>query len=355
MKTKGPRYKMKMKTCLILACLGMLLLPPLLQGKKYAGEIFYLAPGVANQAMGNTGLTDQGNLSAAWWNPALLHHYRGTEYYDKADRGFVSQYSRGAELMHAEQFEGLMQFNSLSAILGTNNRIGLVITHIGIDDIALTAVENDSLPPSADNQPYAWKTTGSNDLMAYLALSRPLTEKVMLGVTPKLAYRSLAGKTGYGFGADLGMFVPDLGSSNLAGLAHAEYSLGLNARDFFSTQLIWENGTVETALPSLIAELSCRLLTRWKVPVRLAVGVESSFEGREEAATVSFGPYSADFHLGLAVQPIPAVMLMAGLDADAWTAGMKLNWKNLKIEYAFVPDPEDELGASQRVALGWGW
>ena len=38
----------------------------------YAGEIFRLAPGVQNQAMGSTGLSYTGSLAAGWWNPALL-------------------------------------------------------------------------------------------------------------------------------------------------------------------------------------------------------------------------------------------------------------------------------------------
>ena len=44
--------------------LALLLLNTALNATKYAGEIFQIAPGVSNQAMGNTGLTWTGSLAA---------------------------------------------------------------------------------------------------------------------------------------------------------------------------------------------------------------------------------------------------------------------------------------------------
>jgi len=321
---------MKLKTYIILLGLALLSLPVMLCATKYAGEIFYMSPGVANQAMGNTGFTNEEAISAAWWNPALLD-LKG---------------SKGIELMHAEQFEGLMQFNHISAILGTQNRIGLVITHIGIDNIALTRLENDSLPPSATNQPYVYKKVNNNDLMAYFGISSSCRDNLHFGITPKLAYRSLAEKTGFGFGADLGLLWE----------INPKLKLGLVTKDFFTTQVIWENGTNEIVYPSANLELGFRTVVSAKaIPVQINLGMESLLESRKEAATLDAGIFSADFHAGMSVMPVPQVKLMAGYDIDSITAGLGLYIRKLAIEYAIKPGSQDDLGFSQRISAGWRW
>jgi hypothetical protein len=310
--------------------LALLCIPFALGAAKYAGEIFYLSPGVANQAMGNTGYTNEEAFSAAWWNPALL----------------ALPVKKGVELMHSAQFDGLMQFNHLAAIFGSKNRMGLVVTHAGIDNIALTKLENDSLPPSVNNQPYVWKKVKNNDLIAYLGIGRSLKDNLQTGITPKLAYRSLAEKTGFGFGADLG----------LLWAIRQNLKLGVVAKDFFSTQIIWENGTTETALPSLNTELGWQvLLTKKLIPIRIAVSMENLFEGREEAATVNAGAVSADFHAGLSVAPIQQLKVMAGMDVDTFTAGAGIYLSQLSIEYAGKFASSEDLGYSQRISAGWRW
>jgi len=321
---------MKTGITIVLLSLALCLASGLHAADKYAGEIFYLSPGVANQAMGNTGYTNENAISATWWNPALL-----------ALKG-----SNGIELMHAEQFEGLMQFNHFSAVWGKQNRMGVVITHIGIDDIGLTrlANENDSIGNS--NRPYVWKHTNNNDLMAFFGISRSLSDQLHIGVTPKLAYRSLAEKTGYGFGADLGMLWQ----------MNNSWRLGLVAKDFFSTQVIWENGTQENILPSLDAELGLRTaVSKKRIPVLVSLAVETQTDGRKEAATFSTGFLSGDLHAGIAVLPIPQLKVMAGYDADNVTAGLGIYIRKLFLEYAFKNGSQDDLGYSQRISAGWRW
>ncbi len=308
----------------------VMLLPALLFAGKYSGEIFQLAPGVANQAMGGTGLTDKGNVSAAWWNPALLNVNNG----------------KSIELMHAEQFEGLMQLNSAAARLGTDNTMGIVINHVGINNVGLTRLENDSLPPSPDNQPYIYKRVNNNDLIASLGIGRRMRENLFLGIAPKLAYRNLAEKSGFGFGADLGLLWQ----------INPKFAFGAVAKDFFSTQIIWENGTVETALPSLNTEMSLEnRFSKKQIPYRLVLNLESMFEGRAEAATINAGPWSADLHAGLAINPIPQLKLMAGYDVDAITTGLGIQISKLNVEYAIKLGSEEDLGYSQRVSAGWRW
>jgi len=313
-------------------CLGLilLLLPVAGQAAKYAGEIFWLAPGVENQAMGNTGLTNERSAALVWWNPALL----------------ALEGSNALELMHAEHLDGLVQYNHLAAVWGGQNRLGTVITHIGIDDIALTRLEHPELPLSNNNRPVIWKTVSNNDLMAFVGISRSLREHLHLGVTPKLAYRSLAGKSGYGFGADVGMLweiTPSL-------------RLGNVLRDCFTTQIVWQNGTWESVLPALHSELGYTFKVSAKeIPVQAVLGVETLSEGRQTAATVAIKPFSLDLHAGLSVQPVPELKLMTGYDADAFTTGLGLQLKQFNLNYAFRLGPEDGLGNTHRISAGWHW
>lgn len=308
----------------------ILLLCTTLAATKYAGEIFQLSPGVLNQAMGNTGLTYQGSLAAGWWNPALLAVGEGN----------------GVELMRSEHFEGLLQQNQLSVVLGGKTRTSLQINHLGINKIKLTQLEDPNAELSNENRPVVWKTVSNNDLILYGSLARSVHSNLHLGLTPKLAYRNLAQNSGFGFGADLGMLWQPLGGLQAAA----------NLRDFFSTQIIWENGTHEVAVPNLDLELGYGFKPLHKeIPVHLALRAQVYAEDRGEVSNLSSGIFSADLHAGLLVQPIPTLQLMAGWDVDSVTAGIGVNWHSLGLDYAWRNGSADALGFSQRLSLNYKW
>ncbi len=306
-----------------------LALTALLGATKYAGEIFQLSSGVQNQAMGNTGLTFGNSLAAGWWNPALL-----------AEPGFS-----GVELMRVEHFEGLMQQNQLGAVFGTKTRTSLQINHLGIDEIKLTQLENPADSLSNANRPEVWKTVGNHDVIIYGSLARSLRDNLHLGLTPKLAYRSLAENSGFGIGADLGLLWN----------AGKGFRAAANLRDFFSTQLIWANGTHEIAIPNLDLELGYGFAPFKEIPVHLALRAQIFAEDRGEASNVAAGPVSADFHAGVLVNPIPALNVMAGWDADCFTAGLGVRYKALGIDFAWRNGSADALGSSQRLSLSYTW
>lgn len=307
----------------------LLALASLLGGTKYAGEIFQLSSGVQNQAMGGTGLTFGNSLAAGWWNPALL-----------AEPGFS-----GVELMRVEHFEGLMQQNQLGAVFGSKTRASIQINHLGIDEIKLTQLENPADTLSNANRPEVWKTVGNHDVILYGSLARSLGSRLHLGITPKLAYRSLAENSGFGFGADLGLLW-DAGKG---------IHVAANLRDFFSTQIVWANGTHEIAIPNLDLELGYGFKPVKEVPVHLAVRAQVFAEDRGEASNLHAGPLSADFHAGIRVAPIPALNVIAGWDADCFTAGLGVRYKSLGIDFAWRNGSPDELGASQRLSLSYTW
>jgi len=297
---------------------------------KYAGEIFQLSSGVVNQAMGNTGLTFGNSLSVAYWNPALL-----------ADTPL-----RGIEAVHTRHFEGLLQQNQFSIISSETKPISIIINHLGIDKVKLTALENPSDSLSNENRPIVIKTVSNHDIILYSGIARQLGGGWVYGVSPKFVYRSLAENNGWGFGADLGVLY-DRGSS---------LALGANLRNVFSTQVLWENGTHEIAIPSLDLEAGYRkLILGGRIPVFVALRSQVYAEDREEASTLSASIFSADFHAGVSIVPVPEISLMGGYDIDSVTAGIALRLKRFGFDYAFKDGAADGLGSTQRIAMSIFW
>ncbi|MCK9583449.1 MAG: hypothetical protein M0R69_00875 [Candidatus Cloacimonetes bacterium] len=315
-----------MKYIQIIVLLLVLLSP--LGATKYAGEIFSFSPGVANQAMGGTGLSFTMSPAAGWWNPALLAH----------------ESRAGIELMRSEHFEGLLCQNQLSLSLGKATSIN--INHLAIDKIKLTKLENEDEELSNANRPYVWKTVTNQDLIVSASFARPLSERIFVGISPKFAYRDLAEHSGYGFGADLGaLWTPG-----------DRLSLGVNLRDFFGTQILWESGEHEIALPNLDLEASYGFeLLKYEIPVLLALRAQAFPEERGEASNLSSSGLSADLHAGLMLRIIPQLSLMAGYDVDSFTAGLGLNIKALGLTYAFKAKAYDSLGYTQKISLGYSW
>ena len=299
-----------------------------LAATKYASEIFSFSPGVKNQAMGNTGLTMSGFNSAGWWNPASLA---------------VSNV-KGMELMRSNLFEGLLSQNQVSLRMGGAS--ALSINHLAIDKVKLTRLEDENAGLSNDNRPYVWKTVSNQDFILSGSFARKLKPALAVGITPKLAFRSLAEHSGYGIGADIGA----------TALLGKGFVAAANLRDFFGTQILWESGEHEVANPNLDLELGyTTALSKYRIPLQLAVRTQAYPEERGDASNFSSSKLSADLHAGMLLQVIPQLSLMAGYDVDALTAGMGLMISNWGLDYAFKGNSDDGLGYSQRISASYQW
>ncbi|MCK9309091.1 MAG: hypothetical protein M0P99_02325 [Candidatus Cloacimonetes bacterium] len=307
--------------------LAILLLALPLSATKYAGEIFAVSPGVLSTAMGGTGLTYADTYSAAWWNPALL--------------GLKP--SAGAELMRSQHFEGLLNQNQLSIVLPTENPTAIIINHLAIDDVKLTKLEYPDLPISNDNRPIVWKTVTNQDFIVYGAIARQLNPSVFYGFAPKLAYRNLASNSGYAFGADLGLLWQFT----------AKGKIGLNLRDFFATPIMWQGSKTEYVSPSLDLEAGYDFAPLAHIPLHLAVRSEMYSDDR--SGSLEMGALSADFHAGMAIQPIPALRVLAGYDVDTVTAGIAVTHRRFGLNYAFRNSSPDGLGYSQSISATYKW
>lgn len=293
-------------------------------GAKYAGEIFRMGAGVRNQALGNTGITDEGSFALAYWNAALLSRVEETRF----------------ELSHAEEFSGLLKYDTFSAIWGNKSRFSLVVSRIGINNVPLTKLENPDEEISNDNRPYKYKSITNSDYIVHFGFARQVGN-YSLGFTPKFAYRSLAEESGYGFGADISSFYE----------INQNFMLGANLRDFFSTQIFWQNGTHEIVNPSL--DLEGRI--SFKAPYvermfNLFVNTEILAEGRKEASTFNLGQLSLDFRLGLAMNILNGFDTYLGYDVEHFTTGLSLQINRYLVNYAFKQNTA--LDNSHRISLG---
>jgi hypothetical protein len=291
---------------------------------KYAGEIFRIGAGVRNFALGRTGVTDTKSTSLAYWNAALV---------EKAPEKQI-------EVMHSEEYSGLITYDVVSGVFPGKYNLSFTVARIGIEDNPLTKLNNPNDTLSTDNTPYEYKNVTNSDYIAYFGFTRNISG-ITLGITPKVAYRSLAENSGYGFGADISAYKE--WDDNLI--------IGMRLHDAVTTQIFWENGTQETVNPGIDLEagysIDMPLINR---EMRCFFGVETLFDGIEEGATVSFDPVSMDFHGGIDMSVHENVNLLAGYDIDHLTAGLGLSYKRFKANYGFEYDTE--LDNSHRVSLG---
>ncbi len=296
----------------------MLVLSINLFATKYAGEIFSMGAGVKNFALGNTGLTNPSSSALAYWNPALLGYSNNQ-----------------VELMHAEEFNGLLKFDSFSAILGRNNAYSFVITRIAVNDIPLTKWDDDY------DRPYEYKSVSTSDIIAYFGFKSTF-KGINVGFSPKVAYRKLAENTGFGFGADIATYYKFLDN----------WSFAAKIKDFFTTQIFWSDSERETVFPSIILENKYSFLTPIvKKKVTLYASTDVLFEGRDYSATVNLGKMSFDFHSGLQIDINKNFSLLMGYDIQNLTAGMSLNLGKFDLNYSF--EQNSQLKNSHRISIGY--
>ena len=292
---------------------------------KYAGEIFRMGAGVRNYALGGCGVSDENSFALAYWNSALLSRVKNSKF----------------ELMHAEEYMGLLTYDTASAIWGKDNKFSVVITRIGINDIPLTKLVNPEDSLSYSNRPYKYKSINNSDYVVYFGLSRKIG-RYIIGLTPKIAYRNLAEESGFGFGADISTFF-ELTKKML---------VAVKIRDFFTTQILWGNGTHEIVNPGIDAGLKYKFFFPiFQKNAQLFLGTEIYTEDRDTASKLSLSFLSLDYHLGCEINMHEVVDVYFGYDIDNFTTGLSLNYNNWKINYSF--EQNSELENSHRVSIGY--
>jgi len=304
---------------------------------KYAGEFMSIGSGAAPLGMGSAGVSIPVGPESAWWNPALLSMLDGSR----------------VTAMHSERFSGLVGFDTFAFSRkikdsDPGNRpmvLGFQLQATSVTDIPVTDLIVDSLPPVLDDGTINFTDEGMIDSRYFVLYSTLATLHSFLdtglGVTLKLIHRNVMGFTAWGAGLDLGA-VRSWNNGVIMGVALS---------DIATTPVLWETGRTEIVTPTLRTGMS------WSkgaeddlLKGRCAAEMEIKFDDLGDAADLSLGFLSADFHLGGELWINDTMAMRCGLDrGNRFSAGAAVEIGIIKFDYAFMMD--DELGNTHRVSM----
>ena len=314
----------RMETKALFLCFMLLFVNINLHAAKYAGEIFKMGAGVRNFALGRTGLTDVNTPALAYWNASLL----------------LRQTYNTFELMHAQEFNGLLKYDSFSGSWGENHRIGFTLSRIAINNVPMTRLPDPADSVHAGNRPYRHRSVNNSDYILYLGLAGRIGS-FPIGMTPKFVYRTLANETAFGFGVDIAThFKPN-----------DIFMFGIRVRDAVPTQIYWRNGTTESVNTGV--DLEMQISAKMPVigrPLNLFINGEINTEAIKKNSFVNIGDVSLDPHLGAELVLHPMVSFFTGYDIEFFTAGIGINYNNLLLNYAF--EQNSYLDNSHRFSIG---
>lgn len=305
---------------LALGCL--LMLAESVLATKYAGEPFSL--GVGGRALGRGGAyaASPGDATSVFWNPAALA--------DPSESQLVA--------MHSETFGSLLNHDVVCfAWPGRENSrlaFGALFYHLGGGGIAVTALD------SLKDRAYVLETRSHGDYMFGASLAYRAGSHWSWGLTGKFIYRTIAGRTAYGLGLDVGA------KWNLTRLL----TLGVKVADATGTYLSYDSSTNETIVPHVNGGGQINYnLNEW-----LIIGtfeVETFFENRRFGSQYWVGSVSADLHLGLEVGYRGVLFGRLGADVGRFTAGLGARLWRWDLDLAFLDHAH--LDNSYRVSIGY--
>jgi hypothetical protein len=304
--------------CIIIFCASSL------SATKYAGEFLNLGVGVKAIGMGNSFVAIADDPTAVYWNTA------GMQFTDEIS----------LDLMHAEQFDGELKYDTFSMIYPFENndmRIGFLLTRIGISDIPITALED----PEDTSTVYVDKYVDDSEYTCFLGFSSSISPKISWGVGSKFIYKDNGVMTATGLGLDIGFLF------NIS----EKVDIGVNLRDIFSSPIWWDNNTTERIYPSILAgvatDFTFPIINR---PARLGIQSDILFEGYDYAAQLNYKDISMDFHIGVEIKLADFISLLAGIERENPTAGISLAYKRFTVNYAF--HSHSDLNSTHRVSIG---
>ena len=302
--------------------LALLIAParPATAFSKYAGEFLSLGVGARPMGMGGAYVAVSDDASAMYWNPS----------------GLAGLSRRQLMLMHAESFGGLViqDYAGLVWPLGlAGSALGLGLMRLGVDDIPYTEWD------SQTQRPRLVKEVSDAEYALFFSYARRASPRWRLGGSAKLIYKKVGDDAAFGLGAD-------------AGLQYRPkpwLHLGARVSDLTSTPVAWNSGQKDYLLPMItVGSVGILSLPPLRGDLRLAVDVETRFEGREYAAWISAGGVSLDPRAGLEYWYRGRVSVRAGLQPDRFSAGASLRIGGWGVDYAFLG--HEELDNSHRLS-----
>lgn len=320
---------------------------------KYAGEFLKIGAGARAIGMGGAFIAVADDASTAYWNPAGL--------------AYVG--SREILFQHSEMFGNAADYNYGSIVWplhsesgGKSDRraaIGISLVQLGISDIPVTPgledlrpgidfEDNDGDPstslPSENNGRWdpgerlflddsSFSLQSANDWALFFTYGRPLGDKLTVGGSAKVIYRTLPGigssHTAYGAGLDAGITYT----------VNNQLTLAAVARDFTTTIMVWDTDTSERISPSFVLGGQFTTALAPLHVLTLAVDVPFDFDGSTlEQRFGGDGPngISGTINVGAEYWYHNTLALRTGMMGRNLTFGGGLRHNRLGADYAAV-------------------
>jgi len=259
-----------------------------------------ISPDVRSSGMGETGVAAGDQRAASYYNPALL--------------GLMD--SRGLSFTHHQWIQDV-GVNFLEAHFKSKVNFGFFVVSTGVEDIEIRT--------NPTQEPLSY--VDSRDLALGMDLSYMIMPNLHLGFGAKYIYEHVYSDYTDGFAFDIGAF----------------YSVIENLDFGVSVNNIGAMSEMYNEKPTL------PLTARFGGAYRFSAGSAGSIVIAAGGNYVNEEEFRGNF--GLEYVPIDLIAIRAGYlynyDDRALTAGIGLRWKNLGLDFAYVPF-ENDLGDVQR-------
>lgn len=303
-------------------------------GNKYAGEFLSIGVGGRPLGMGGAFVAVANDVTAGYWNPALLTKMNYPQF----------------SLMHDARFNNLLNYNygAIALPFGKNATVGLSVIMMGVDDIPNTTNAlidlngNGILDPGERLDPNKITTFNSTDLAFYFSYAKKHSDELSYGANFKVIRRNIADESAWGFGFDVG----------LSYIAFEKILLGVNLQDITTTYLTWSTGKKEVITPT--AKIGTGYMFEFMKGVFTpAIDFDVRFENRRSASNANLGPVSFDMHAGLEYSFQSLFSVRVGYnELGNLTLGAGIKLPKINIDYSFAKfDGDENLGNTHRISL----
>ncbi len=308
------------------------------QSGKYADA--FLNNGIGARALGLGGAYSAvaGDATAVYWNPAGLSKLNYPEF----------------SLLHAQEFAGVVNYNSFAAAMpyGPDASFGIGLIRLGVDDIPrsrlprpdleLGAVYTDEDGTLRRNSPYADYLFSNAEYGLFLSYARNWSPLLRLGASVKVLQKGFDDNSAFGFGVDIGV------QSN----PWSDLYLGATLQDITTTILAWNTGRKEIIYPTLKLGAGLPIYSkRLQGKLLLITDADFDFDNQGSAAQFASGALSMDLHIGVEYEYRERLAVRLGSDAGMFTAGAGLRIGHLQVDYAFLNNTE--LATSHRISASF--
>ena len=324
----------KKLTSLIIVLLLTISSSNLLAQNKYAGEFLSIGVGGRPLGMGGAYVALVNDVTAGYWNPALLSKINYPQF----------------SLMHDERFGNLVNYDygSIGIPFGSNASLGFSIIRMGIDDISDTRNAlidlngNGKLDPGERLDPDKITYFNATDYAFYLTYAKKHSEQFSYGANLKVIRRNLAEESAWGLGFDLGVSYSPFD----------RFYLGANLQDLTTTYLSWTTGKKELITPTAKIGTAYQI-ELWKGMLTPVLDFDVRFENRKSASNANIGPVSFDMHAGLEYNFRNLFSIRGGYnDIGNLTLGAGVQLPKINIDYSFAKfDGDEDLGNTHRISL----